>query len=149
MPSILDRLIDPQSSGSEGRYGYGIEQLMEVVRRDLEELLNTRQTVTNLPPEFARLRNSIHAFGMPDLTSFNAITQTQREEVAHALEQAVARFEPRLRDVHATLLSGEDDLKQRSIRFRIDAKVGADPAPLVTFDTVLEVLTGQHSVQKT
>jgi type VI secretion system protein ImpF len=149
MPSILDRLIDPQSSGTEARYGYGIEQLMEVVRRDLEELLNTRQTVTGLPPDLVRLRNSIHAFGLPDLTSFNAITPAQREEIAHALEQAVARFEPRLRDVRAELLSEEDELKQRSIRFRIEAKVGADPAPLVAFDTVLEVLTGQHSVQKT
>src|SRR5271165_2728401 len=137
MPSILDRLIDPLSAGTEARYGYGVEQLLDVVRRDLEDLLNTRQTAAELPPEFARLRNSIYAFGLPDLTSFNAITPAQREEIAHALEQAVSRFEPRLRDVHASLQSTDDDLKQRAIRFHIEAKVGADPAPVVSFDTVL------------
>src|SRR5262245_50855738 len=43
-PSILDRLIDPESAGTEWRHGYGIDQLLEVVRRDLEDLLNTRQS---------------------------------------------------------------------------------------------------------
>jgi type VI secretion system protein ImpF len=149
MPSILDRLIDPQSSGTEARHGYGIEQLLDVVRRDLEDLLNTRQTVTDLPPDLQRLRNSIHAFGLPDLTTFNAITPAQREEIARALEQAVVRHEPRLREVHATLLSSDDDLKQRAVRFRIEAKVGADPAPHVAFDTVVDVLTGEHHVKPT
>src|SRR5262249_8026751 len=121
----------------------------EVVRRDLEDLLNTRQSFTDMPRDLPRLRDSVHAFGLPDLTSFNALTPQQREEIAHAIEQTIVRFEPRLRDVRATLLSGDEELKQRTVRFRIEAKVGGDPAPEVAFDTVLEVLTGQHSVKKT
>jgi type VI secretion system protein ImpF len=147
MPSILDRLIDPESSGTEWRYGYGLEQLLEVVRRDLEELLNTRQSFTSLPPGLARLANSVYAFGLPDLTSFNAITPNQREEIARALESTILRFEPRLRDVRATLLASEEDTKQRAVRFRIEARVDTDPAPEVAFETVLQLTTGQHSVR--
>jgi type VI secretion system protein ImpF len=147
MPSILDRLIDPQSSGTEWRQGYGTNQLLEVVRRDLEDLLNTRQSVSSFPRGLERLAGSIYAFGLPDLVSFNAITPNQQEEIARALAATIARFEPRLRDVHTTLIVSDEDAKQRAVRFRIDARVGADPAPEVAFETVLELTTGQHSVR--
>src|SRR5205085_2465499 len=45
MPSVLDRLVDPASAGTEGQRGYTLNQMMEAVRKDLEELLNTRQTL--------------------------------------------------------------------------------------------------------
>jgi type VI secretion system protein ImpF len=147
MPSILDRLIDPESAGTEWRHGYGINRLLEVVRRDLEDLLNTRQTVGDLSAEMPRLAHSIYAFGLPELTSFSALTPDQREEIAHALENTIARFEPRLREVRAALLPTGEEGRQRAVRFRVEAKVGADPAPEVAFDTVLELLTGQHSVR--
>ncbi|MCC6418652.1 MAG: type VI secretion system baseplate subunit TssE [Gemmataceae bacterium] len=147
MPSILDRLIDPQSTGTEWRHGYGVNQLIEVVRRDLEDLLNTRQTVRDLPPGQPHLLDSVYTYGLPDLISFNAITPGQREEIARALEATIARHEPRLRDIHAALVTGVDDSRHRTVRFHIEAKVGADPAPEVAFDTVLELLTGQHSVR--
>ena len=147
MPSILDRLIDPQSGGTEWRHGYGVEQVLDVVRRDLEDLLNTRRTATDMPRGLPRLGSSIYAFGLPDLISLNAVTPAQRDEIARALESTIARFEPRLHDIRASLVSSDEDAKQRSVRFRIEAKVGADPAPEVAFETVLELTTGQHSVR--
>jgi type VI secretion system protein ImpF len=148
LPSILDRLIDAESGGTVARQGYSVQQLIDVVRRDLEELLNTRQSVLDLPKDLKRTADSIHAYGMKDLTSFNAVTPEQREDVARAMEATVARHEPRLRDIRATLLSDEDDLKQRRIRFRIEGRVAVDPAPEVAFDTLLELTSGQHSVQQ-
>ena len=147
MPSLLDRLIDPHSGGTEWRHGYGVEQVLDVVRRDLEDLLNTRQTATDVPRGLPRLANSIYAFGLPDLISLNAVTPAQREEIARALESTITRYEPRLHDIRAGLVVSEEDTKQRSVRFRIEAKVGADPAPEVAFETVLELTTGQHSVR--
>ncbi|MCI0456393.1 MAG: type VI secretion system baseplate subunit TssE [Gemmataceae bacterium] len=147
MPSILDRLIDPESAGTEWRHGYGINRLLEVVRRDLEDLLNTRQTVGDLSADLPRLAGSIYAFGLPELTSFSALTTDQREEIARTLENTIARFEPRLREVRATLLPTGEEGRLRAVHFRVQAKVGADPAPEVAFDTVLELLTGQHSVR--
>ena len=48
-PSLLDRLLDPESEGTAWRSGYGLEEMMEVVRRDVESLLNTHRPGTPIP----------------------------------------------------------------------------------------------------
>src|SRR3954471_15717974 len=99
MPSILDRLVDPDSAGTDARRGYGLQQMLEVIRRDLEDLLNTRQSNVDVPPELTRVTESIALFGMPDLTSFTVVTDQQRDDMATRLEKIVAKHEPRLRDI--------------------------------------------------
>lgn len=146
LPSVLDRLIDPESSGTAWRRGYGVEQMEIAVRRDLEELLNTRQPLVERPEEFPETAASIVAYGLPDLTSFNAVSPQQRDAIGRAIETIIARFEPRLRDVRAALANSEIE-KDRTIRFRIEAKLCLDPAPEVAFDTILELTTGRCSVK--
>lgn len=145
-PSLLDRLIDADSAGTSWRRGYGIEQMVEVVQRDLEELLNTRQSHPDLPPEYHELQNSILSYGLPDLVSLNALTPDQRSQIGRMLELAVTRFEPRLRDVRARLIDAGDS-KDRTIRFRVEGRLCVDPSPDVAFDTVLELTTGHYSVK--
>jgi type VI secretion system protein ImpF len=147
MPSILDRLTDPDSQGTAWRQGYGVDQMVEAVQRDLEELLNTRQSHAGLPEEYSEVLNSIVGYGLPDLTSLNALTPQQREEIGRVLEAVVAKYEPRLRDIRATMLDPGDG-KQRSVRFRIDARLCLDPAPEVSFETIMELTTGRYSVQQ-
>ncbi len=146
MPSLLDRLIDPDSGGTSWRRGYGPEQMFEAVQRDLEDLLNTRQCISDVPEAYAEVRQSIVAYGLPDLTSFNAITPDQCQEICRTLETIVRQFEPRLQDVRASLTSAGDKLERR-LQFRVDARLCVDPAPEVAFDTVLELTTGHYSVR--
>src|ERR1700719_4273019 len=98
LPSVLDRLIDPDSAGTAARRGYGVKQMTDAVRRDLTELLNTRQSDQGVPAEFDQLLRSIFGFGLPDLTSVNAITPKDREEIGQVLEAAISLYEPRLKD---------------------------------------------------
>jgi type VI secretion system protein ImpF len=146
LPSMLDRLIDPDSAGTSGRRGYGVEQMVDAVQRDLEDLLNTRQSHQGLPLEFSEVHRSVVAYGLPDLTSLNAITRQQREDIGRLLEMAVAQFEPRLRDIRATLLDAGDG-QDKTVRFRIEARLRLEPAPDVAFDTVLELATGHYTVK--
>jgi type VI secretion system protein ImpF len=146
MPSIIDRLIDPSSGGTAWRRGYGLEQMMQSVQRDLEDLLNTRQSHSGLPQDFREVHNSIVAYGLPDLNSLNAITAQQRSHIGRAIETIIARFEPRLKDIKATLVDGGDN-KARTVKFRIDARMRVDPAPEVAFDTILELTTGHYSIK--
>jgi type VI secretion system protein ImpF len=147
MPSIIDRLIDPGSGGTAWRRGYGIEQMMQSVQRDLEDLLNTRQTHQGLPEEFKEVQNSLVAYGLPDLNSLNAATPQQRQQIGRVIESIIARFEPRLKDIKATMIDGGTDNKARTIKFRIDARMRVDPAPEVAFDTILELTTGHYSIK--
>jgi type VI secretion system protein ImpF len=147
-PSLLDRLIDPQSSGTAWRHGYGAADMVEAVRRDLEDLLNTRQSSQDLPQEFIETQRSIIGYGLPDLTSLTALTPQQREEIGRLLEAVVAHFEPRLRDVRANLVD-PGDKKHPTLRFRIDARLCVEPAPEVAFETILELTTGHSAVKQT
>jgi type VI secretion system protein ImpF len=145
MPSIIDRLIDPESGGTAWRRGYGIEQMMEAVRRDLEDLLNTRQTSMDLSEQFVETRRSIIAYGLPDLLSLDSTTPQQREDIGRVIENIVGIFEPRLREIRATMIDAGE--KTRAVRFHIDARLRVDPAPEVAFDTILELTTGHTSVK--
>ena len=146
-PSLLDRFIDPAFQYEAPLRGFTVTEMADVVRRDLEDLLNTRQSNQAVPPEYEAVQQSIIAYGMPDLTSLNALTTQQREDIGRVLEQIVERFEPRLRDVRATLLGGAD-AKLPSLRFRLDARLSVDPAPEVAFETVLELASGLSAVRR-
>jgi type VI secretion system protein ImpF len=146
MPSVLDRLIDPEAGGTAWRRGYGPEQMADAVQRDLEDLLNTRQSHGGLPAEFEEVASSIVAYGLPDLTSLRAETPEQRAAIGRELEAVIARFEPRLRDVRAALLDPGDN-KERTVRFRVEARLCVEPAPEVAFDTVLELSTGRYHIK--
>jgi type VI secretion system protein ImpF len=147
LPSILDRLIDPDTKGTSWRSGYGLQEMVDVVRRDLEDLLNTRQTHQGLPDAFVETGRSILGYGLPDLTSLDAITPQQREEIGRILEAVVSRYEPRLRDVRATLVDPGES-KRPTVRFRIDARLALEPAPEVAFETILELTTGHSAVKQ-
>lgn len=145
MPSLVDRLTDPEAGGPGMRYGYSADQMLASVRNDLEVLLNTRAGFFDIPDEFPETRKSVAAFGLPDVTSMPTATAKDLDAIGELLAEMVLRFEPRLRGVRIGLLedSGEG-LKQ--VRFQIDAMLAVDPAPEVGFVTVFELATGQASV---
>lgn len=147
MPSLLDRLIDPGAAGTGARPGYTIERMVEAVHRDLEELLNTRLTNTNIPEDCPEVRRSIVGYGLPDLASLQTYTAEQRSEIGRVLEATIAYFEPRLRDIHATLLN-PGEVKERNVKFHIEARLRVEPAPEVAFDTILELSTGHTSIER-
>jgi type VI secretion system protein ImpF len=147
MPSLLDRLIDPEAVMSPDRQGYSVAQMIAAVHRDLEDLLNTRQTAAGLPADFAEVRRSVVAYGMPDLTGLPAVTPDQRAEIGRVLEALIQRHEPRLRDVKATLLDPGQQV-QRTVKFRVEARLNVEPAPEVAFDTILELTTGHSTVSR-
>lgn len=146
MPSLLDRLTDPESSGTAWKRGYTPEKMSQAVLRDLEDLLNTRQSHSDLPDDYPELKKSILAYGLPDLVSLNAISMAQRAEIGHYIEEIVTRFEPRLRDVRVHLIeSGRENL-ERSVRFHVESRLCVDPAPEVAFETILQLTTGHYTV---
>ena len=63
------------------------------------------------------------------------------------IESVIRRYEPRFKSVRATLLDNVEPL-DRTLRFRIDAVVYAEPAPEnLTFDSSLEPVTGNVEVK--
>jgi type VI secretion system protein ImpF len=146
MPSVLDRLIDPDSLGTPANPWYGVEQLSNAVRRDLLALLNSRQTNQGLCDEYPECNRSLLAFGLPDLPSLEAYTVVQREAIGRHIESVICLFEPRLSDVRVTL-SSPMDVRERAVHYMVEATLHIDSAPDVAFEVILELTTGQYDIE--
>ena len=86
IPSVLDRLISNAGNENAG-YHQVLRDLKQSVRRDLENLLNTRWRCKSFPPDFDELEVSLMNYGIPDLTNANLGVAQNREEFRRIIER--------------------------------------------------------------
>ena len=146
LPSLKDRLLDPESMGTLAQPGYTLTQVLDSVREDLEELLNTRRSLQVLATQFPELARSTATFGLRDLTSIGGATAGKQEEIARMIEKAITLHEPRLNNVRAKVVKSR--AVELRLRYHIEAVLRVDPAPAVAFETVVELTTGHVSVRE-
>jgi type VI secretion system protein ImpF len=150
LPSVLDRLIDddPDITRDPPRNRHQIlSKLKQSVRDDLENLLNTRRRILPVPPEFTDLERSLVSYGVPDAAGAGFGSPEGRERFRAELEAVIVRWEPRFKNVHVVLIDPTQEL-ERTVHFRIEALLLADPAPEpVVFDSALEPATGNIEVR--
>jgi type VI secretion system protein ImpF len=149
-PSVLDRLLDDEPTVTKEpptSRRQDLRALERSVARDVEALLNSRrETLEDLPSEFAEVNGSLLTYGLPDLTSLSLLNNDDRNRIRRAVEEAINHFEPRLQRVRVNLEAPREH--DRGLRFRIDAMLRVDPTPEpVTFDAVLQLNTQQYVVQ--
>ncbi len=150
IPSILDRLLDDNPAVQQELEASRVQILRDLhasIRRDLQNLLNTRSRCIVPGTELNQLGQSLINYGIPDFSCDNLGSDNSRKEFRRAMEEAIRTFEPRLKTVHVQLLENADPLDQ-TLRFRIDALMHADPAPEpVAFDSLLEPVTYNFEVK--
>jgi len=149
--SLLDRLLDDdpanprdaRKSRSQAR-----QKLLEAIRRDLEAMLNTRGCSVRWNPALTQLADSILNYGVAAISSTVYSIEENRRRLRDQIEAAIRRFEPRfLQGVTVDLIPDPADL-DRTIRFRIEARLNVRPAPEpLVFDSVLDPSTRGISVQ--
>ena len=140
-PSILDRLMDDEPhikiEQDKNRHQY-LRELRNSVRRDLENLLNTRFRMQSPPDELKEVELSILNYGLPDLATVNIADLEKKRTFTKNLEKTLRNFEPRFKSVKVIHIENKDST-DRTLRFRIDATLHADPAPeVIIFDSVLD-----------
>ncbi len=149
MPSFLDRLIEAGVEGTSAKLTFNVQQMIDSIRADLEDLLNTRQgkLLTDCP--YPEVKESLLSYGMPDLTSIAGVTSNTDESIGRMVEETIRRFEPRLRNVRATMVEAPlGEKNERRVQFHIEGMLNVDPAPEVGFETVFELTTGQASIKQ-
>jgi type VI secretion system protein ImpF len=150
-PSIFDRLMDnqPQNRNElDTGADHKLVELRQSVRRDLEHLLNTRYRIVEPGEEFIQVTDSILNYGLPDLATVNISDREKRKEFTHRLEKILKTFEPRFKEVKVAYVENKDQ-KDRTLRFRIDAMLYADPTPeVIVFDSVLEPISRTVSLEE-
>jgi type VI secretion system protein ImpF len=150
LPSVLDRLIDhePEHRHEPPRSrNQLLRDLKQAVRRDLENLLNTRIRFVPWPAELKELRQSMVNYGIPDLTGAPLGTGREREDFRRTVQAVIGIYEPRLKKLSVNLRDQVDPI-DRTIRFHIEAVLQAEPAPEpVAFDSTLLLTTGSFEVK--
>mgnify|MGYP002713044004 CR=1 FL=1 len=150
-PSILDRLLDDaphEAADTDTGQHQKLRQLRNSVRRDLENLMNTRFRIIEPGEEFSEIDASMLNYGLPDLATVNIADLEKRKAFTQQLEKIIKTFEPRFKDVRVNYLDNSDQ-KDRTLRFRIDATLYADPSPeVVIFDSVLEPVSRTVSIEE-
>jgi type VI secretion system protein ImpF len=151
-PSLLDRLLDDEPDATRDApktRSQALRDMKQALRRDLENLLNTRWMCADVPEDLEELGLSLVNYGIPDITGANLGYANGRASFRQVLERVVRRFEPRFRNVAVEMLDNLEPL-DRTLRFRIEALLEVEPAPEpVVFDSVLQPVTGNVEVKGT
>ena len=125
-----------------------MELLKANVLRDLEWLLNTRETGEPATAPWVEVERSIYNYGLPDFASMSADSAHTTGRLLKAIEREVELFEPRLTNVRVSVQEGGAG-EERRLRFVIQATLLLDPDPEhVEFDTLLELDSGQFSLAR-
>ena len=174
MPSLLDRLTG-DAREREVEVGVTELQMRESVKRDLADLLNAKLSDPALSrdcphkpkpgePKAAvcygtgkrdgavcgtccpELKSSVLAYGLPDLTTYDATERGACEQIARLIEKIIARHEPRLVGVKVVVPKQPFDAVSRELRYELTAVLAADPANRLSFVTVLEMVSGEAKI---
>lgn len=152
VPSVFDRLLGdelPIESALEIDRAIYLRRLKTSLKRDLENLLNTRCRCGTLPGELTELETSLVNYGIPDFTGANAGSAEQREAFLQVIKAAIERFEPRLRRVTLVPVDEEKVPLRRVLRFRVEAVLITEhKEEPVTFVSTMEPSSGSYRVDK-
>lgn len=139
--SLLDRLIDDtpgQKDAGKHRRGFDLRALRQCVRRDLENLLNSRVQWHTWPESYHELTQSLLNYGLPDFSVMIVDSEEGRTQLCRSVEQTIRRFEPRFVDVEVSVPEQEHGM-ERVLRLRIQALLYAEPEPEhIMFDSEVE-----------
>ncbi len=153
-PSLLDRLTDDSPSEkveSREKRVFSYRQLRQSVLRDLGWLLNTAafETMVDLSsaPWVAR---SVINYGIPALSGAN-LTGLSIDKLERKIKQAIVDFEPRIlaASLKVTIMTDKDQMSQKSLFFKIEGDLWAQPLPIHLFiRSDLDLETGEVSVRE-
>jgi len=134
--SVFDRLLGEESADFSIGKTQQYDIIVQNVRRDLQDLLNTRKTPLYTDDEV--LENSLVNYGLDDFSDFNPESSTDRDRLKKLLTSIIRTYEPRLKQIKVKLLENKDKLDFK-VRFHIDAILCIETIMMpVHFNSVME-----------
>jgi len=134
--SVLDRLLD--DADTPRAHAMRIGEVRASIRRDLEQLLNTRRRCIGWPEDLEELDSSIFGYGLPDLLAMDMAAEADRFTFMKTVEAIIKTHDRRFREVYTHLLKNSDE-NDNTLRFRIEAVVQLSAASeQIVFDSVVD-----------
>ena len=135
--SLIDALQKDEGTSRESLQAR-LRRVKESVRRDLQDLLNTRQRCQGWSSGLEQLERSVFDYGVPDITGANLSSQDRRAAYLRDLEGVIRRHDPRFTSVKVESVESANP-HDRVLRFRIEATLRVETGPeQAVFDFRLE-----------
>ncbi|EAB8210293.1 type VI secretion system baseplate subunit TssE [Salmonella enterica] len=123
--SLFERITEAANPSS---YQNPKEALVRSIRRNLQQILNTRSGSCYGSPEL----------GITDLDNIASVSMNLRDTTARAIRNCILRYEPRISDAIVTAVE-QDENAPLELRFRIVASVSfSEIKNVLEFDIVLD-----------
>ena len=149
--SLWDRLTDPsliETRELEASQEARLDRLRGEVLKHLEWLLNSRSTFGARVHASEVLRESVVAYGLPDISGLRPGDSRDRDQLERILVEVIQRFEPRLRDVQVEFNPESQDRSRSMLHYRVRARIQVKPIDKpILIDTLLEVGSKAFVVQ--
>lgn len=124
-----------------------LDTLMASIARDLEALLNTRTALSaELLAPHPEVAASVANYGLIDFAGMCLTSDTDQKAICAAVQLAIERHEPRLRNINAALRLQRSGINRIDFVITAQIRVRADLDP-VEFNAVLEPSTQQYSIR--
>lgn len=148
--SVLDRLLDDMPDMESDPLLSFSEQsglMREMIRRDLEALLNTRRPPQAPPERLDELKNALVSYGVDGILSASLVTDQAKLQLARLIEQRIQLFETRLSDVRVTILKPRIE-GERALRMRIQGTFRLQEGmPPISFESRIDPATQSFSLE--
>ena len=96
---------------------------------------------------FPEVLHSVFGYGLRDFSSENPKSPFVRKRLRQEIEETIARYEPRLKNV--TVRLDAPDEAYRTFGFRITGLLEVEPiSEPVVFDTYFDVNRGEYVIEK-
>ena len=117
-------------------------RLKDGLRRDLQDLFNTRRRFLTPPAALGELERSLLVYGLEDFTNEQLNSFTFRQDFADDVERVLRASEPRIQ-LHEVVVVENADPLDRRLRFRIlgAVELGGERQSL-SFDSYLDPVEG-------
>jgi len=155
--TLLDRFLLDESRGLNRNVQeeFSLQEYLASIQRDLRDLLNTRQTLSDTRVEgLEEVRRSVLMYGLPVEKSEGYITSRTPKELAMVIEAVIRQFEPRLTHVRVIPPAppGKTAVSDSSlvgvVRFKVEAMARMEPRPQrVEFDTTLDPDKQEYEIE--
>lgn len=138
--------MEPGVSGEPVQYRtISYNQLRDAVARDLENLLNTKCFLNDVPESLREVLKSPLSYGISDFTAKNPTVPAVRAELRQEIEQAITVFEPRLKNIAVKFENREKG--ERNLKFKITALLQVDnESEPVNFSTYYDINRCEYNI---
>jgi type VI secretion system lysozyme-like protein len=142
---LFDRLIDDDPDTEKEvpvKHYYNRFELIQSIEREIERILNTRATVRRAEyDEFSEdpLNYGLpEMFGLGDFSQYDATKVDEWPRIEELCEQAIMRYEPRIKNVTATVTAFDKKTQSLSITIHADFAIKEFQGEL-TFPTTFQM----------